>query len=388
MMRCGSCSRLCWLVFFIVAMVLSGCAGVSSGPGASTAMPRDVLLMASTIGPIDAGIVGALEDAYFAKTGVLVRHAGAGTGAALEMTKRGGFDLVMVHARALEDKFVADGFGVDRRDVMYNDFVILGPAADPAGIKGRSRRSTRLQKIAQTQALFVTRGDNSGTHVKEMELWQKAGIKPAGAWYVTLRKGASGNAPTTRYANERKAYVLMDRATYLTLKKEIALQVLVEKDPDLLNYIAVIRMNPAKFPKANAAGAKAFVDWLVSDEAQQLIKSFGVDQYGESLVLPQLGRVAKEEPAHDGPSSRPDRLRAGRHCVTRRRHMGRMMNGNLAAKARCSGIGLVLVLGGLLATLLGVGGPGGHPVHDHQHAGLRACWTSWCRCSRRRPARR
>jgi tungstate transport system substrate-binding protein len=261
------------------------------------AEPKDVLLMASTIGPIDAGIVTALEDAYFAKTGVLVRHAGAGTGAALEMAKRGGFDLVMVHARALEDKFVADGFGVDRRDVMYNDFVILGPPGDPAAIRGEKRVTAALAKIAKVQALFMTRGDNSGTHVKEMELWKKAGIEPAGPWYVTCEKGAEGNAPTTRHADRRQAYILMDRATYLTLKKEINLQVLVEKDPDLLNYIAVIRANPVKFPKANMQGAKAFVDWLVSDEAQSLIKSFGVDQYGGSLFFPNSDDWRKKHPA-------------------------------------------------------------------------------------------
>ena len=289
--------RSSWLLLlFVVGLLMPGCAGGPAGSVTTPAAPRDVLLMASTIGPIDAGIVGALEDAYFAKAGVLVRHAGAGTGAALEMTKRGGFDLVMVHARALEDKFVADGFGVDRREVMYNDFVILGPATDPAGIKGEKQTVNALRKIAQTQTLFVTRGDNSGTHVKEVELWQKAGIKPAGAWYVTYERGASGNAPTTRYANERGAYLLMDRATYLTLKKEVALQVLVEKDPDLLNHIAVIRMNPAKFPKANAEEAKAFVGWLVSDEAQRLIKSFGVAQYGESLFFPNSDEWRTKNP--------------------------------------------------------------------------------------------
>jgi len=293
---CDGWSR--WMCFLVaVGLLVSACAVAPAGPGATPAATRDVLLMASTIGPIDAGIVGALEDAYFTKTGVLVRHAGAGTGAALEMTKRGGFDLVMVHARALEDKFIADGFGVDRRDVMYNDFVILGPAADPAGIKGEKLAVNALRKIAQAQTLFVTRGDNSGTHVKEVELWQKAGIKPAGAWYVTYEKGASGNAPTTRYANERRGYLLMDRATYLTLKKEIGLQILVEKDPDLLNYIAVIRMNPAKFPKANTAGARDFVDWLVSDEAQRLIKSFGVTQYGESLFFPNSEEWRRKHPA-------------------------------------------------------------------------------------------
>ena len=277
--------------------ILVACAGLGTQVQSERAEPKDVLLMASTIGPIDAGIVTALEDAYFAKTGVLVRHAGAGTGAALNMTKRGGFDLVMVHARALEDKFVADGFGVDRRDVMYNDFVILGPASDPAAIRGEKQATAALAKISKAQALFVTRGDNSGTHVKEMELWKKAGIKPAGPWYVTYEKGAEGNASTTRYADLRQAYILMDRATYLTLQREISLQVLVEKDSDLLNYIAVIQMNPAKFPRTNAAGAKAFVDWLVSDEAQSLIKSFGVDQYGGPLFFPNSDDWRKRHPA-------------------------------------------------------------------------------------------
>ena len=270
----------------LAALGVEGCRAMEPRTGWPNAEPSAVLLMASTIGPIDAGIVGALEDAYFARTGVLVRHAGAGTGAALEMTKRGGFDLVLVHARALEDKFVSDGFGVDRRDVMYNDFVILGPGNDPAGIRGETRATAALERIARSRVPFVTRGDNSGTHVKEKELWAKTGIKPAGPWYVTYERGADGNAPTTRFADQRRAYVLMDRATYLTLKQQITLQVLVEKDPDLLNYIAVIRMNPAKFPQANAAGTKAFVDWLCSEEAQRLIESFEKDRYGESLFFP------------------------------------------------------------------------------------------------------
>jgi tungstate transport system substrate-binding protein len=243
-------------------------------------------MMASTIGPVDAGIVSALEDAYFKRSGVIVRHAGAGTGAALEMSKGGSFDLVMVHARALENKFVADGFGIDRRDVMYNDFVILGPAADPARIRGEKKAVDALRKIAAAQAPFLTRGDRSGTHVKEVELWQAAGVSPQGGWYVTSDRGAAGNAPTTRDANGRQAYVLMDRATYLTLKREVSLQVLVEKDPALLNYIAVIRVNPAKRPKVNADGARAFQDWLVSEEAQRIIKDFEVDRYGEPLFFP------------------------------------------------------------------------------------------------------
>lgn len=269
----------------LVTLLALGSAVVLGGIGPASAQPK-IVMMASTIGPIDAGIVAALEDAYLKRTGAVVRHAGAGTGAALQMTKSGSFDLVMVHARALEDRFVADGFGVDRRDIMYNDFVILGPASDPARIRGERRAVDGLRKIEAAGARFLTRGDNSGTHVKEVELWQAAGIAPGGAWYVKAERGATGNAATTRDADARQAYVLMDRATYLTLKREISLQVLVERDPALLNYIAVIRVNPARLPRVNAEGARAFQDWLVSDEAQQIIKAFEVDRYGEPLFFP------------------------------------------------------------------------------------------------------
>ena len=280
----------------LVALLLAaGCASTVTAPRREG--PPVVLMMASTIGPIDAGIVETLEDAYRRTTGVDVRHVGAGTGAALDMAKSGSFDLVMVHARALEYKFVADSFGVDRRDVMYNDFVILGPPADPARIRGARSATAAFRQIAEASAPFVTRGDNSGTHVKELELWDKAGPRPAGPWYVRYERGSAGNAPTTRYANERQAYVLMDRATYLTLKREITLQVLVEKDPDLLNYIAVIRVNPARFPRVNATEATRFVDWLVSDEAQRLIQGFGVSQYGESLFFPNAAAWRRRHPA-------------------------------------------------------------------------------------------
>jgi ABC-type tungstate transport system permease subunit len=197
-----------------------------------TAAPetKPLVMLSSTIGPIDAGIVDALESAFTKKTGYPIRHVGAGTGATLDQAKGRKFDVVIVHARALEDKFVADGFGVDRRDVMYNDFVILGPASDPAKIKGEKVAIEAFKKLAQAKPLFVTRGDNSGTDVKEKEIWAKAGIKPSGDWYVTWEKGSTGNAPTTKYADEKGAYLLMDRATVITLRKEIKLQVLVEKD--------------------------------------------------------------------------------------------------------------------------------------------------------------
>jgi tungstate transport system substrate-binding protein len=261
-----------------------------------TAAAKPMVMLSSTIGPIDAGIISALEDAFTKKSGIAVRHVGAGTGATLDQAKNGQFDIVIVHARALEDKFVADGFGVDRRDIMYNDFVILGPAADPAKIKGEKSASEAFKKIAAAKVMFVTRGDNSGTNVKELEIWQKAGIKPSGDWYYTYEKGATGNGPTTKFADEKQAYTLMDRATIITMRKDLKLQVLMERDQDLLNFIAVIRVNPAKFPKVNAEGAKAFADWLVADEAQTLIKSFGVAQYGEPLFVPNSDEWKKKNP--------------------------------------------------------------------------------------------
>ena len=244
-------------------------------------------MLASTIGPIDAGIVQALEDTFEKETGIRVRHVGAGTGAALDIARKGNIDLVLVHARALEEKFVNEGFGTERIDLMYNDFVILGPAEDPAGIKGMKRAVDALKTIAEKKPPFVTRGDRSGTHVAEMELWQKAGIKPAGAWYEVYARGAEGNGPTLRYTDEKQAYTIMDRATYLTMKGQIRLVVLVEKDEALLNYISLIPVSPRKFPNVNHEPAMSFVKWLVDPrKGQQVIRDFGKDRYGDPLFFP------------------------------------------------------------------------------------------------------
>jgi len=244
------------------------------------------VLMASTIGPIDAGIVKALEDAYKQKTGVTIRHVGAGTGEAIKLAQTGTFDMVLVHARALEEKFVADGYGTERIDFMYNDFVIMGPADDPAKIKGEKSAAAALRKIADSQSLFISRGDKSGTNVKELEVWEAAGVKPEGHWYKIYEKGASGNVPTLLYTDEQNAYTLMDRATYITNKDKIKLVVLVENDQILLNYITLIPVNKARFPSINAEGAKAFIDWCVSAEGQKIVKDFGKDKYGEPLFFP------------------------------------------------------------------------------------------------------
>jgi tungstate transport system substrate-binding protein len=244
------------------------------------------IMLASTIGPIDAGIVGALEEAFTKKTGIAVEHTGAGTGQALKMAETGKYDLVLVHAKALEEKFVADGFGTKRYDLMYNDFVLLGPSADPAGIRGMKDAAAALRAISKGQAPFMTRGDKSGTHVKELEVWKKAGIEPQGAWYHVFEQGSKGNAPTLAFANEKQSYTIMDRATYITMKSKISLQVLVERDDILVNYITLIPVSPAKFPSVHHAEAMQFVDWLQGREAQLIIRDFGKDKYGEPLFFP------------------------------------------------------------------------------------------------------
>ncbi len=251
------------------------------------------IMLASTIGPIDAGIVGALEAAFTKKTGIAVEHTGAGTGQALKMAETGKYDLVLVHAKALEEKFVAGGFGTKRYDLMYNDFVILGPSSDPAKIRGMKDAASALRAIARAGSPFITRGDKSGTHVKELDVWKQTGIEPHGVWYHVYEQGSKGNAPTLAFTNEKQAYTLMDRATYITMKPKLTLQVLIERDSILLNYITLIPVNPAKFPQVHYAEAMQFVEWLQGKEAQTIIRDFGKDKYGEPLFFPNSAEEKK-----------------------------------------------------------------------------------------------
>ena len=245
------------------------------------------ILLSSTIGPIDSGIVDLLENEFEKETGIRVRHVGAGTGAALDIARKGNVDLVMVHAKSLEEKFVQEGFGTERITLMYNDFVIVGPADDPASIKGMKKATDALKRISEAGAVFISRGDKSGTHVAELDLWGKAGIKPSVSWYVVYEKGSEGNAPMLRFASQKRAYTVIDRATFLTLQKEIQSVVLVEKDEALLNYISLIPVNPQKFPRVNYEEAMTFVKWLTSPEkGQKIIRDFGKDRYGSPLFFP------------------------------------------------------------------------------------------------------
>jgi len=279
---------LCWGMMCLFCFI-AACAGVDKPKTTEVGKPKTnkFVLLSSTIGPIDAGIVGALETEFEKETGIRVRHVGAGTGAALDIAKQGTVDLVLVHAKSLEEKFVQDGFGTERIDLMYNDFVIVGPSNDPAGIKGMKLATEALKTISQKGILFISRGDKSGTHVAEMELWQKAGIKPSGSGYVVYEKGAEGNAPTLKYTDQRSAYTVIDRATFLTLQKQIKLVVLVEKDEALLNYITLIPVNPKKFPRVNHDDAMTFVNWLTDvKKGQKIVADFGKKEYGSPLFFP------------------------------------------------------------------------------------------------------
>ena len=269
------------LLFLLCLALATGCAGLS--PQTSDKF----VFLSSTIGPIDSGIVGTLEDEFEKDTGIRVRHVGAGTGAALKMAEQGQIDLVMAHAKSLEEKFIADGFGTERIPLMYNDFVIVGPLSDPAAIKGDKSATEALKKIMAKNVKFISRGDKSGTHVAEMELWKKAGVKPEGAWYSIYEKGSEGNVPTLKYTDQQSAYTVIDRATYLSLKDSIKIVILVEGDEALLNFISLIPVNPAKFPKVNNSDTMVFVKWLTApDKGQLVIRDFGKEKYGAPLFFP------------------------------------------------------------------------------------------------------
>ena len=255
--------------------------------------------LSSTIGPVDAGIIPLLAETYKAKTGTDFVIEKAGTGATLNKAKTGDFDMVVVHARALEDQFIKDGFGQNRKDIMYNDFVILGPKEDPAGIKGMKSAAEAFKTIAAKGVPFISRGDMSGTHVSEMNVWKAAGITPDGEkdeWYTVFSLGKLGNGATTDFTDKRNAYTIMDRATYLTKNKGLKIVPLVEGDPILLNLIAAIEVSPKRFPNVNNADVVKFVDWLCDDDAQMIIKDFKVKQYGEPLFFPNSDQWNKKHP--------------------------------------------------------------------------------------------
>ncbi len=246
------------------------------------------VILATTTSTQDSGLLDVLIPIFEKETGYFVKTISVGSGQAMKMGEKGEADVLLVHSPKAEKAFISQGFGINRLLVMHNDFIIVGPAADPARIKGMKSSKEALKLIAQAGALFLSRGDNSGTHAKEKVLWKAAGINPEGQkWF---QQTGLGMGQTLNVAAEKKGYTLTDRGTYLSLKKNLGLDILLEGEPLLLNIYHVIEVNPANWPKVNTAGAKAFAAFMISKKTQEIIGKFGVDKYGSPLFFPDAGK--------------------------------------------------------------------------------------------------
>jgi tungstate transport system substrate-binding protein len=285
------------LTLLLALVLIAGCSSNTAREEAKQGQParekpqkQDVIL-ATTTSTQDSGLLDVLIPEFEKKTGYKVKTIAVGTGQALEMGKKGEADVLLVHAPKAEKELVDSGVGINYRLVMHNDFVVVGPENDPAGISSARNTVEAFKKIAQTRSIFVSRGDESGTHKKEKEIWQEAGITPGGKWY---QEAGTGMGNTLNIASEKGGYTLSDRATYLANQKHLKLKILYEGDKTLLNIYHVMQVNPEKFSKVNAEGAKAFVDFMVSPETQQMIGKFGVDKYGQPLFFPDAGKKEEE----------------------------------------------------------------------------------------------
>ena len=299
--------RRCRYALFALALLLTfllaacrpvqapaAAASAAAEATATTAAPKEAapvpsgdpnkLIIATTTSTADSGLLDVLVPDFEQEFGVDTDFVAVGTGQSLKLGEDCNADVVLVHARAREDEFMNNGFGARREDVMYNDFVIVGPASDGAGIKGMTSAADAFKAVAAAQAPFISRGDESGTHTKELSIWKMAEIEPSGDWYISAGQGMGA---VLNMANEQQAYTLSDRATYLARGKEgLDLQVLVEGDNALVNPYGVITVNPEKCPNVNADLGNKFVDWIISVPAQEKIAAFGQEEFGQSLFMP------------------------------------------------------------------------------------------------------
>jgi tungstate transport system substrate-binding protein len=264
--------------------------GLALAVAGSALAQSSVVILSTTTSTQDSGLLDVLVPMFEKQTGLTVKTISVGTGQALALAARGEADVTLAHAPSVEKKYVDEGKMRNRRLVMYNDFVIIGPEDDPAKIKGL-KAVDALARIAASQSRFASRGDKSGTHVLEQSLWKQAGVEPRAPWYI---ESGQGMGATLGIANDRRAYALTDRGTWLAFQKRINLPILVEKDRPLLNIYSVMEVNPANGPRVNGAGGKAFADFMVSPEVQGVIKAFGVDKYGQALFVPIAGKTESE----------------------------------------------------------------------------------------------
>ncbi len=272
------------LVVWVIALV--------GPPGMGGAAERSIILQ-STTSTANSGLYDHILPIFEKKTGIRVHVVAVGTGQAIKNARNGDGDVLLVHAKPAELTFVADGYGVARHDVMYNDFIIVGPSSDPAGVAGMETAVDAFKKIATSQAVFASRGDNSGTHKKEVRLWKKAAKSVAGASGTWYRETGSGMGATLNVAVGMGAYVMTDRATWISFKNKQDFRILVEGDDDLFNQYGVILVNPAKHPRVKAKAGQAFVDWILSDEGQQAIRSYRLE--GRQLFFPNAARAARQK---------------------------------------------------------------------------------------------
>jgi tungstate transport system substrate-binding protein len=278
---------LTWLFSLASVLILIG----QTRPAEAAESQARSVILATTTSTQDTGLLDVLIPRFEQRSGYAVKVVSVGTGQALALAAKGDADVALVHAPSLEKKYTAEGKLLNRRLVMYNDFVLIGPKEDPAKIKSTKTAREALQKIAQSQSRFVSRGDNSGTHTLEKALWSEAQITPQGAWYI---ESGQGMAATLGIANERNAYTITDRGTFLALKNRLTLPILLQGDRSLLNIYSVMEVNPANGPRINAGAGKALADFMVSPEAQSLIKSYGVEKFGEPLFVPVAGKREDE----------------------------------------------------------------------------------------------
>ena len=272
------------LTTLTVLLATGPLAGQTPGPTSRT------LILSTTTSTQDSGLLDVLVPMFERAAGYSVKTISVGTGQALALAARGEADVTLAHAPALEKKYVDEGKMLNRRLVMYNDFVVIGPAEDPAKIKGLPAVEA-LKRIGAAKARFVSRGDHSGTHLLERALWKQADLEPKGPWYI---ESGQGMGQTLLVANEREAYALTDRGTYLAFQKRVDLPILVEKDRALLNIYSVMEVNPANGPRVNTAAGKAFADFMLSPAVQATIRNFGVDKYGQPLFVPIAGQREEE----------------------------------------------------------------------------------------------
>lgn len=250
------------------------------------------LLLVSTTSTQDSGLLDELLPAFTAKTGYNVQLVAVGSGQALKLGEQGNADVILLHSPAAEEEFVAKGFGIDRRLVMHNDFVIVGPPSDPASLRTQPELDAVFKAIFFSASTFVSRGDESGTHVKELALWKNSGLDPHGQdWYLET---GQGQGATLSISSEKGAYAVTDRGTFLAYQPNLDLEIVYEGDPSLLNVYHVITANPEKWPNINLAGARAFADFITSSEGQKIIAEFGVEEYGQPLFFPDAGKSEDE----------------------------------------------------------------------------------------------